>query len=239
MFLRAQAEYIVTAAPGATAFEGSLNGKSKWRSQRLAVAEAAVLAELAYAVTSSTAAMKRIYLLGILLALAGCAKDAPDAGLPAATQEGKNTGGCLINGERFVATGWGTSLLSNPIPPLSGGFSFDSVYILRLHGQYQERNTTVMLFFRAQQPGTYLLNQNTPYYPQGDPSYVLDHATLSQFNSGGELYGTSFQNTGKIICTYASVSRGISAGTFEFTAASTFDRTKTVTVTSGRFDRKQ
>ena len=65
--------------------------------------------------------MQRIYLLGILLALAGCTKEAPDAGLPAATQEGKNTSGCLVNGERFVAAEYPGSLLSNPILALPAG----------------------------------------------------------------------------------------------------------------------
>ena len=183
--------------------------------------------------------MKRIYLLGILLALAGCAKDAPDAGLPAATQEGKNTGGCLINGERFVATGWGSSLLSSPIPPLDGGFSFDSVYLVNLNGQYKGQNATVMLFLQTDHIGTYLLNRNTQYWPQGNPLLMLSHATFNVANAGGETYNTSAQHTGQVILTRADLRAGIGAGTFEFTAASTFDRTKTVTITSGRFDRKQ
>ena len=186
--------------------------------------------------------MRTTLLLSLAVALlaASCKKDDPAAGLPPATQVGANTGGCLINGERFVATGWDSgSVLSNPVPPLSGGFSFDSVYILRLYGQYLGQHTTVMLFFRAQRTGSFPLNRNTLYYPQGDPSYILNHATFSQANSGGELYGTDAQHTGQIICTQADVNRGLSAGTFEFTAASTFDPGKTITITSGRFDRQQ
>ena len=184
--------------------------------------------------------MKPIYPLGLLLALAtSCQKDAPDAGLPPATQVGANTGGCLINGERFVATGWGGGVLSNPIPPLSGGFSFDSLYTLDLNGEYQGRHTTVTLFFRSQRQGTYWLNRNTQYYPQGGARYSLNHATFRQYDSGGEVYGTDVQHTGQITCTAADKPRGISAGTFEFTAASTFDPSKTVAITSGRFDRQQ
>lgn len=183
--------------------------------------------------------MKRIYPLGILLALAACKKDAPEAGLPPATQVGANTGGCLVNGERFVATGWGGSLLSNPIPPLSGGFSFDSVYRVELHGQYQGRNASLMLFVRNDQVGTHLLNRTTQYWPQGDPFLMASHATFDFAGSGGEIYVTSASNTGKVVLTRAELGAGVGAGTFEFTAASTFDRTKTVTITSGRFDRKQ
>ena len=101
--------------------------------------------------------MKRIYPLGILLALAACKKDDPAVGLLPATQEGKNIGGGLINGERFVVTGWGSSLLSAPIPPMSGGFSFDSVYRVELNGQYKGQNATVMLFLRNDRLATYQL----------------------------------------------------------------------------------
>jgi len=97
----------------------------------------------------------------LLLVLAACKKDGPEAGLPAATQTGANTGGCLVNGERFVATGWGGSLLSNPTPALFGGFSFDSLYTVQLNGQLNQKNTTVSLFFRSQKTGTYLFNKNT------------------------------------------------------------------------------
>ena len=169
---------------------------------------------------------------------ASCKKDDPEAGLPPATQAGKNTGGCLINGERFVATGWGGSLLSNPTPPLFGGFSFDSIYTVDLNGQLNGRNTTVSLFFRSQKVGTYLLNKKTGYYPQTSARYALNHAVL-YFDNAAELYGTDVQHTGKVVLAFANVQTGISAGTFEFTAASTFDPSKTITVTSGRFDRQQ
>ena len=186
--------------------------------------------------------MKTCLLLGLAAALlaAGCKKDDPEAGLPPATQEGKNTGGCLINGERFVATGWGSgSVLSNPVPPLSGGFSFDSVYRVELHGQYNGQNTTVMIFLKNDQLGIYQLNKTTQYWPQGISQNLLSHATLSTANSAGEVYVTDAQNVGQVVLTRSDLNSGIGAGTFAFTAASTFDRTKTVTITSGRFDRKQ
>ena len=189
--------------------------------------------------------MQRIYLPGILLALAGCAKDAPDAGLPAATQVGANTGGCLINGERFVASGWGGSLLSNPIPALDGGFAFDSLYWLQMAGKRGNDNVYLSIFLKrvGRTPpklGIYYLDQNTQYYPQGVAEFVLNHATYRVSGaSGGETYVTNSQSIGRVNFNHADYGRGISAGTFEFTAASTFDRTKTVTITSGRFDRKQ
>jgi len=183
--------------------------------------------------------MQRTYLLGLVLLAAACKKDAPEAGLPPATQTGANTGGCLINGERFVAVEQGGSLLSNPIPALGGGFAFDSVYYVTLSGIYKGQRATVMLFLRTRVAGTYQLNHTTQYYPQGDPLRVFSHATFSTAGSGGETYVTNSQHTGQVVLTRADVQAGIAAGTFEFTAASTFDPSKTVTVTSGRFDRQQ
>ena len=178
-------------------------------------------------------------LLPLLLLAAGCDKDGPEAGLPKATQEGKNTAGCLVNGERFVAAESGGSLLSNPTPALRGGFFEDSVYYVSLNGRYQSRRATIMLFLRTQVAGTYPLNRTTAYYPQGDPLRIFSHATVTLAGSGGETYVTSAQHTGQVVLTRAELHSGLSAGTFEFTAASTFDPRKTITVTHGRFDRRQ
>jgi len=184
----------------------------------------------------------KIYLFFSLTAalLAGCnKKDDPEAGLPPATQEGKNTGGCLVNGERFVAAESGGSLLTNPIPALRGGFAFDSVYYVSLNGTYHGQRATVMLFLRGEAVGTYRLNRTTNYYPQGDPLLIFSHATFTVAGSGGETYVTNDQHTGQVMLTRADLRAGISAGTFDFTGASTFDASKTITITKGRFDRKQ
>ena len=177
--------------------------------------------------------------LAAALLAAACKKDDPDNGLPPATQEGKNTAGCFVNGEPFVAAGWGGSLLTNPVAPLGGGFFYDSLYYLRIHGLYKGSNSTMTLFFRSQISGVYRFNQDTPSLSQGGMgTTTFNHATFSTAN-GTDTYITNKQNTGQVALTSADRSSGISAGTFEFTAASTTDPSKTVTVTSGRFDRKQ
>lgn len=171
------------------------------------------------------------------LLLAGCKKDDPEAGLPPATHTGANTAGCLVNGERFIATGYGSGL--SRVGAMDGGFAFDSLYYIQMSGVVRSKNVDILLFFRSRKTGAYLLNQNTVYYPQGSPRYVLNHATYTESNNTGELYVTDVQHTGQVTLTYADVRSGISAGTFEFTAASTFDPSKTITITSGRFDRQQ
>jgi hypothetical protein len=89
---------------------------------------------------------------------------------------------------------------------------------------------------QGRQPGTYLLNQDTQYYPRGTPAYVLDHATYT-LASSQEVYVTNARHTGQVVLTAANVAQGLSAGTFDFTAVSTRDSTRTITITSGRFDR--
>ncbi|MBF9224345.1 hypothetical protein [Hymenobacter ruricola] len=177
--------------------------------------------------------------LAATLLAPACKKDNPEAGLPPATQEGKNTGGCLVNGERFVAAESGGSLLSNPTPALSGGFAFDSVYYVSLNGKYQGQRATILLFLRGEKIGTYMLNRTTQYYPQGDPIRMSSHATFTLSGSQGEVYVTNAQYTGQVVMTRADLRAGITAGTFEFTASSTFDPSKTITITKGRFDRQQ
>ena len=58
-----------------------------------------------------------------------------------------------------------------------------------------------------------------------------------------EVYGTDYQHAGNINITYIDISnvsiKRIASGTFEFTAVSNLDPTKTIVVTDGRFDRQQ
>ena len=185
--------------------------------------------------------MKNLFLTGlaIILFLPACKKKDPEASLPAATQMGANTGGCLINGQPFVATTSGGNLLSNPTPALFGGFAFDSVYYVQLNGKLNNERVEISLFIRSDHVGTYPLDKDTQYYPQATPKQVLNHATYRFANNQNEVYVTDAQHTGQVVLTYANVATGISAGTFEFTAASQADPTKTVTITNGRFDRKQ
>jgi hypothetical protein len=172
----------------------------------------------------------------LLLALAACRKDDPTASLPAQTQDGRNTAGCFIEGHAFVAHAYGGGPLSAPLPALAGGFAFDSSYHLVMRGQLKGKGVEVMLFLQGRRPGTYFLNRTTPYYPQATPCYVLSHATYT-LASSQEVYVTTALHTGQVVLTKASITQGLSAGTFSFTAVSTRDSTKTVTITSGRFDR--
>ena len=188
--------------------------------------------------------MKTLSLL-VLLALAGssCKKDDPQASLPEATHEGRNTAGCLINGEPFVATGWGSGPVT--VPAINGGFAYDSAYHLRMNGKFKGQNVTVSIFI-ANAPRTsnqsltkvYLFDKDTPYYPPAIHQDCLNHAFINYSDGSNELHGTDAQHTGKVELTHVNLSRSMTAGTFEFTAGSRLDPTKTFTVTNGRFDVK-
>jgi hypothetical protein len=182
--------------------------------------------------------MARLLLTTFLLALAlsACKKEDPAVSLPAPTQDGRNTAGCFIDGQAFVAHAYGGGTLNPPLPALSGGFAFDSSYHVVMRGQVNGEGVEIMLFLQGRQPGTYLLNRTTPYYPQATPSHVRSHATYTLARSQ-EVYVTTAHHTGEVVLTKASSAWSSSAGTFSFTAVSTRDSTKTITITSGRFDR--
>ena len=174
-----------------------------------------------------------------LLALAACKKDAPEASLPAATQEGKNTAGCLINGQPFVAHSYGGDILSPPTKAMQGGFYSYGFYYLSLNGKLNGQGISVTLFLHQPKLGVNAFNLDTGFYPQTLPEYAFDHATYSVVDNSHEVYGTNARHTGQVLLTKSDKSSLISAGTFSFTAVSNKDSTKTITITNGRFDRKQ
>jgi hypothetical protein len=171
-----------------------------------------------------------------LLLLEACAKDAPEADLPPATQIGANTGGCLVDGERFVAKGTSGSLLSNPIPALGGGFCNDSLYNLSLRCTTSKGVAHVTLYAHGQATGTYAFNRKVASRGGGLPPF--NYGSI-YFSNTDENYVTDTRHPGRLVLTYVNKNAGISAGTFEFSAVSDRDSTKTITVTYGRFDSKQ
>ncbi|MFD2718626.1 hypothetical protein ACFST9_07855 [Hymenobacter monticola] len=171
-----------------------------------------------------------------LALLGACGKDAPDAGLPPATQTGANTGGCLVDGERFIATGTSGTLLSNPIPALSGGFYNDSVYWLSMRCSTPRGIAHVTLYAHAQTAGTYPFNRRVASVGGAMPRF--GYGSVS-FSNPYEYYVTDARHTGRLVLTYANKNAGISAGTFEFAAVNVRDSTNSIKVTYGRFDSKQ
>lgn len=189
----------------------------------------------------------RLLLFVLLTIVAACAKDDPEASLPAATRQGLNTGGFLVDGKAFPATGWTGSFLSTfggTTYGVDGGYSSwpsfsppsPNPYELRLNSPEGNR-TTVTLFLREPQVGEFRLDRN-PRLSSSVADTMIDHATICFDGSSRETYSTDARHTGRIIFTRADAKIHASAGTFEFTAVSNLDPRKTVIVSSGRFDNK-
>ena len=193
--------------------------------------------------------MRTILLLSLAVTLlaASCKKDGPEAGLPTATHTGANTAGCLINGQPFVATGFGSG--PGKVAGLGGGFAYDSAYYLRLNGQLGGQDGSLHIYLRSI-PNyktnsliiSYLLNEQSAYMPAASPKHCRNYGAFFPNDNSGEVYITDDIHVGKVDFTHvnlADLSRPITAGTFEFTAVSTSDPSKVLRVTSGRFDRQQ
>ena len=178
----------------------------------------------------------------------GCKKDAPEAGLPEATHTGANTAGCLINGQVFVATGFGSGL--GKVAGIGGGFAYDSAFYLRLNGKFGDREGSLHLFLNSVPDykkqlllGPYNLNRNTPCMPAASPRQCSNYAAFFPNDNRQEVYLTDAQYTGVVNLTYVDITnvtiKRIASGAFEFIAVSNLDPMKTIHVTNGRFDRKQ
>ena len=183
-------------------------------------------------------------LLALLAAGGGCKKADPDAGLPDATQTGANTAGCFVNGEPFVASGFGSG--PGRVSGIGGGVSFDSAFYLRLNGRFGNQEGTIHLFLSSFQfgkgrtiTGRYPLNKDTQYLPAIDPSTAQNYGVFFPNDYSQDALGTTALSTGYVDVTKVDEGNRIVSGTFEFTGVSYQDPQRTIRITGGRFDRKQ
>lgn len=167
--------------------------------------------------------------LATFLSLAACKKDDPESSLPTATQVGANTGGCLINGEPFVATGKSGTILSSSTPALRGGFDQQDNFSVVLSGRTSRGYTDIILTVKCITPGTYPLMEQSQAYSTGN--------AYCSFST--DAYFTTKKEAGRITITKLNKASNSAAGTFDFTARSYQDSTRTITVTAGRFDWQQ
>ena len=143
--------------------------------------------------------------------------------LPHATQEGKNTFGCLINGDVWVPKGYnGTPKLDLSYDPgYAGGALNLNAY--RISGENREYLT--IFASEVKSKGVYELVDTDSaaaiFRISGRCSYDLDD---------------NVERTGKLIITNFDLDKAIISGTFEFTLAK--PGCDTIRVTEGRFDMK-
>ncbi len=171
-----------------------------------------------------------------LLTLTQCSKckndPAPSGELPAATQEGKNTFGCLVNGKVWTPDGR-TGLMSNLVvsyepDPVRGGNLNISAY--NYAGANNSKQTIQLSAGPIFQVRTYSLDFPMTeglanYYDQGNASPCNRY-----------FYNDVSYRRGTLTLTRLDQSAGVIAGTFEFKIAK--PGCDTVRVTQGRFDWK-
>ena len=182
----------------------------------------------------------RICLCVTLLAFASCKsckKDVdPTSQLPAATQTGANTFGCVINGQAWVPNG------KSGIPatrPINGGYNVsDKIINLRL---YSSNGTSMHLYVNnVVGAGRYVLNKDTYPSPAAlDPdNYGLYSISGSTVDDPDYSYITTSQVTGYVDFTVVNPITTELSGTFEFEGVD-FPSGKKIKVTNGRFDLNQ
>ena len=179
--------------------------------------------------------MKRIYLLGILLTMVACKKENVSDNLPQLTQEGKNIGGCKIDGEIWRTSGTNSpsfsSLGTAAIVSKKKGQSVYNISIILSGG---ESSRTIALKC-INTPGYGLCEFNTASPPVTSPetSHTLYHNGSAPGAVGDFVTGPTA--TGWLEITYLDTQKQIVAGRFAFTGQDLVTGRKVI-VTEGRFD---
>ncbi|GEM54107.1 DUF6252 family protein [Flavobacterium branchiophilum] len=178
--------------------------------------------------------MKNLILLfALTLTLSCCNKDDNPSSskdqLPAETQTGANTAGCLLNGQVFIPhqRGLNAALLCN-YEFLNGKFYFNLV----INDNRESIGKTVSV-----RTGEISLATNSIY-----PLNISNTIFQPDFIGGGGVYGIGASNyfytnsikTGELKITRLDLSNSIISGTFWFDAVNSAG--ETVQIRSGRFD---
>ena len=170
-----------------------------------------------------------LLLIGVTLLAGGC-KDILQPSLPAATQEGKDTFGCLLDGKAWVPN------RTNSFDHIVEGHVSSGNKLFSIKA---EDNRTPANFHLAVgdntgiKPGVYQLRAGF------DASYDVVQGSSTALYAGGpanqgQLTITKFEPFARTSPSGATVKGAIVSGTFEFTANTSSGQT--ITVREGRFD---
>jgi len=173
-----------------------------------------------------------LFLLIILFTLSCCDKDnnpfSVNDQLPAETQTGANTVGCLVNGQVFLPKQEGINPDVNCFYQLVDGEYFFTMNFADLRGTGRKDVSVQTFRINLQANQTYVLNKN----------YILD----GDYTGGGGSYSTSLSNefntntikTGELKITKLDSANAIISGTFWFDAINSAG--EVVEIRNGRFD---
>jgi hypothetical protein len=169
-------------------------------------------------------------LLAALLGLSQCKKKdvAPVDQLPAATQTGANTIGCLVNGQVWTPAGYNGS--SNYTVSYDPAFKLGTLNIAAYrYANSQAKQELIGVFSDSLLPSTGRYKLRTSGY----------HGAVFANGPTGCFYnstGAADYCRGELIITRLDRAVGIISGTFEFTLAK--PGCDTVRITQGRFDQR-
>jgi hypothetical protein len=178
--------------------------------------------------------------LAAVLLAAGCKKDeSPKSTLPPATQEGKDIGGCLIDGEVWqTSPGHGLFASSTGTYALVSKRVGQSTYNISIGLSSDAPATNRYLNFKclkAAGVGVYPFTMIVP--PDNSPAPEPDNAQYHNYNGNGPKgkFITGPAAPGQLTITYFDLQRHIIAGRFSFIAQDSVSLRK-VTLSDGRFD---
>jgi hypothetical protein len=190
--------------------------------------------------------VKHIQILLVLLFLTACSSDSssPEDGLPAATQTGANTFGCLIDGKLLVPRN-GDGTITNP---LSGAdlvrgfpeFSFD-YYELEIT-DYKSSHNASLLFHMHNAPanglGTFLIDESNGFRGIDGLDHNYIHCIIFDATTNSYQKYLSYENSGNFTITRITrASNGnIISGTFSCKLQNVDNPEDEIEITSGRFD---
>lgn len=176
--------------------------------------------------------------LFLLLGLTTCKKDNTDPnGLPPATQEGKNTGGFLLNGQPWLPKIDPLNAGRSPVGAIYGPYTQRIVRLSLNFYRYENDNNSQGLSInieKIKQGGIFQLDQNIdPFVISGPrPPY----AVYTIFDPGTDRsFYTGPQGRGQVIITRLDTLARVVSGTFEAKVREDGGR-DSLTITQGRFD---
>jgi len=181
--------------------------------------------------------LRRLPLYALLLVLTQCSKckndptpTKPEDQLPAATQTGANTFGCLLNGQVWLPSG---SIGTND----SFRVTYDPTYangslqirVFKVIPNYLDPQYFFISGATMNKIGTYPID-----YQICGVAYYTEKRDACQEYSRSSSLGTTVR--GQLTITRLDMRAGIISGTFDFTLAQT--GCDTLKITQGRFDKK-
>jgi hypothetical protein len=188
--------------------------------------------------------------MGMVLVLLSCKKEvvyrngAPGE-LPAETQTGAGTFGCLVNGKVWKPAGGGIGVGTSNLdlsydPTFNGGTMSIKAYRYRDSSNINILENVSIAISQLSKVGVYSMD-NAAQNAVGEYAYSGKNKTTNEIISFCQFNPYSDKRTGSLTITKIDLTKGFISGRFEFTLTKTnpdSDCISIIKVTDGRFDLK-